>query len=233
MPFSAIYMRASTSKQDTRSQEQGLLAWRAAQEAKGTDCRLFRELATGTTFDPKVRTQWARLYWHVERGHVQKIVVWRLDRLGRTAGETICLLDDLEAKRVAFLSLRDGFDLSTPAGRLMRNMLASVAQFETEVRSERQRAGIAAAREANGGKCPWGGRDFGYNKCTKPKIPVVLQLKAEGRSIVDIAQVVELSRPTVYRIIREKGSPQPQPKRRRKAKPRAAAAHPAPVNGDQ
>ena len=99
-------------------------------------------------------------------------------RLGRLAGETIQLLDELEAKGVAFLSVRDGFDPSTPAGRLTRNVLASVAQFETEVRTERQRAGIEARRVENGGKCPWGGRKAGVpNKRTAEKIAVARGLR--------------------------------------------------------
>ena len=100
------------------------------------------------------------------------------------AGETIQLLDELEAKRVSFLSIRDGFDPSTPAGRLTRNVLASVAQFETEIRKERQMAGIEAVRQQNGGKCTWGGRQAGVpNKSTQEKIGVVRQLRSEGKPI--------------------------------------------------
>ena len=111
----------------------------------------------------------------VQTGKVQRIVVWRLYRLGRLAGATIQLMDELEAKGVAFLSIRDGFDPSTPAGRLTRNVLASVAQFETEVRRERQMAGIEAARQTNGGVCPWGGREAGKpNKATLEKVDVAV-----------------------------------------------------------
>jgi DNA invertase Pin-like site-specific DNA recombinase len=77
-----------------------------------------------------------------------------------------------------------------------------VAQFETEVRSERQRAGIEAKREENGGKCPWGGRKAGIpNKATVEKLSVVRDLKERGRSIAEIARVVGLTRQTVYRIL--------------------------------
>jgi DNA invertase Pin-like site-specific DNA recombinase len=111
-------------------------------------------------------------------------------------------LDDLEAKGVAFLSIRDGFDPSTPAGRLTRNVLASVAQFENEVRSERQRAGIEAKRAANSGKCPWGGRKAGVpNKSTIEKVGVVRLLKRQGKSIAEIGRVVGLTRQTVYRLL--------------------------------
>jgi DNA invertase Pin-like site-specific DNA recombinase len=140
----------------------------------------------------------------VQAGQVRRIVVWRLDRLGRLAGATIQLLDELEAKGIAFFSIRDAFDPSTPAGRLTRNVLASVAQFETEVRSERQRAGIEAVREANGGKCPWGGRKAGVpNKGTIEKIAVVRQLREQGKSIAEIARVVGITRQTAYRLLRK------------------------------
>lgn len=82
------------------------------------------------------------------------------------------------------------------------NIAASVAQFETEVRSDRQRAGIEAAREANGGKCPWGGRKAGVpNKATVEKIAVVRQLREQGRSIAEIARVVGIAGQTAYRLL--------------------------------
>src|SRR5262249_39115248 len=107
------------------------------------DGQVYRDKATGLNFE---RPGWKKLEADLDAGKVTKLAVWRLDRLGRTAGDTIRLLDDLEARKVGFVSLREGFDSSTPAGKLLRNILASVAAFETEVRSERQRAGIAAAR---------------------------------------------------------------------------------------
>jgi DNA invertase Pin-like site-specific DNA recombinase len=122
-----------------------------------------------------------------------------LDRLGRTAGETIRLLDELEAKGIGFISLRDGFDPSTPSGRLQRNILASVAQFETEIRKERQFNGIAAARAANGGKCPWGGRKAGSRiTLTTEKEALARKLKKEGQSVASIARNLGLARKTVY-----------------------------------
>jgi DNA invertase Pin-like site-specific DNA recombinase len=127
------------------------------------------------------------------------LTVWRLDRLGRTAGETIVLLDALEKRGVGFLSIRDGFDPSTPSGRLQRNILASVAQFETEVRRERQANGIAAVRAANGGKCPWGGRRVGTRiTLTKEKEKLARKLKAEGQTVTSIARVLGIARKTVY-----------------------------------
>jgi DNA invertase Pin-like site-specific DNA recombinase len=197
--FDAIYMRVSTNRQETKSQEADLQAYRAAVEGKGEDARVYREKRTGTNYD---RSEWQSLWAAVQTGQARRIVVWRLDRLGRTAGATIQLLDELESKGVGFLSLRDGFDPSTPAGRLTRNVLASVAQFETEVRRERQMAGIAAVREQNDGKCLWGGRRRGVpNKSTREKVGVVTQLRSQGRSIAEIARIVGMTRQTIYRLL--------------------------------
>jgi DNA invertase Pin-like site-specific DNA recombinase len=198
--FTAVYMRVSSNTQETKSQEADLLAYKAALEQRGVEVRVYREKRTGTNFE---RPEWEKLYEAVQSKKVSQIVVWRLDRLGRLAGATIQLLDDLEAKGVAFLSIRDGFDPSTPAGRLTRNVLASVAQFETEVRSERQLAGIEAARAENGGKCPWGGREKGIpNKATQEKVDEVKRMHAAGKPIAEIARVVEMTRQTIYRLLR-------------------------------
>jgi DNA invertase Pin-like site-specific DNA recombinase len=199
--FDALYMRVSSNRQETKCQEADLMAFKAAAEAKGTEVRVYREKSTGTNYQ---RPQWQKLWAEVVAGKVKRIVVWRLDRLGRLAGATIQLLDNLEAKGVAFLSIRDGFNPSTSAGRLTRNVLASVAEFETEIRKERQMAGIAAVKEEHGGKCPWGGRKAGVpNKATTEKVDIVLQLRGEGRPIAFIARTVGLTRQTIYRLLND------------------------------
>jgi DNA invertase Pin-like site-specific DNA recombinase len=74
-----------------------------------------------------------------------------------------------------------------------------VAQFETEVRKERQLNGIAAARAANGGKCPWGGRQQGTRiTLTEEKEVLARKLKAEGQSVASIARNLGIARKTVY-----------------------------------
>lgn len=187
-----VYVRVSSNQQDTRSQEADLKAW-----AAGKEVVWYRDKATGTNYD---RAGWQQLEADVNTGRVSMLVVWRLDRLGRTAAETIRLMDGLEAKGIGFLSIRDGFDPSTPAGRLTRNVLASVAQFETEVRSERQRAGIAAARAA--GK-RWGGRKVGQRiTLTAEKEELARKLKADGMPVAGIARNLGLSRKTVYIALR-------------------------------
>jgi DNA invertase Pin-like site-specific DNA recombinase len=192
----ALYARVSSNQQDTRSQEADLKAWAAQQEAKGETVAWYRDKASGTNFN---RKDWQRLEADLNTGKVTRIVVWRLDRLGRTAGETITLLDNLDAKGIGFLSIRDGFDPSTPSGRLQRNILASVAQFETEVRRERQTAGIAAAK-AEGKR--WGGRKIGTRiTLTVEKEVLAKKLKAEGQTVASIARNLGIARKTVYQAM--------------------------------
>jgi len=195
----AIYTRVSTNKQDSRSQDLDLNAWATSQEAKGEVIKWYRDKSTGTNFE---RPGWKKLEADLATGKVSKLVVWRLDRLGRTAGETIRLLDSLEPAGVGFLSLRDAFDSSTPTGKLMRNVLCSVAQFETEVRRERQMAGIAAAKEQ--GRY-WGGRKVGTRiTLTQEKEALCRKLKDEGTPVAEIARNLGIARKTVYVALNRK-----------------------------
>lgn len=190
----AIYVRVSSSQQDLRSQEAELKNW-----AKGKEVIWFKEKASGTNFD---REEWRKLEDAINSRKVTELVVWRLDRLGRTAGQTITLLDHLESLKIKFTSLKDGFDSSTPAGRLMRNMMASFAAYESEVRKERQTAGISAAKAQ--GKV-WGGKKKGtISKKILDKEPTVFLMKEQGKNISEIAKVLEIPRKTIYEIIKRR-----------------------------
>jgi DNA invertase Pin-like site-specific DNA recombinase len=107
------------------------------------------------------------------------------------------------------VSMREGIDLLTPAGRLMANVIASVAQYETEVRSERQLAGIAAAKERGvkfGRPKGEGGARGKRLKVTPEQDAAVRRLKAEGAKVAAIARATGLSRPTVYSILGAAGT---------------------------
>jgi DNA invertase Pin-like site-specific DNA recombinase len=191
--FTAIYVRVSSASQDTRSQDGDLKRWADSQDC---ECKWYRDKATGTKME---RPAMDRLLADIEAGKIGRIVVWRLDRLGRTAAGLTKLFADLQARKVGLLSLRDSLDLSTPAGRLMAHVLASVAAYETEVRRERQQAGIAAAKAA--GKT-WGGSEPGrLLSVTKEQVAAVRKLHRDGEKIARIARTVGLSRPTIYRLI--------------------------------
>ncbi len=189
----AIYVRVSSKKQETRSQEPDLKRWAAAQDQP---VRWYRDKYTGTTMD---RPGWQKLERDIAAGKIGRVVVWRLDRLGRTAKGLTALFDDLRIRKIGLVSVKDGLDLSTAAGRLMANVLAGVAQFENEVRSERILAGQAAARAA--GK-RWGGSRAGVRrKVTPDHAKLIRRLKREGEPVAVIARVTGLSRPTVYDVL--------------------------------
>ena len=189
----AVYLRVSSKSQDTRSQEPDLERWAGAQESTVV---WYRDKFTGKSME---RPGWSKLQAAVRAGTVSQVVVWRIDRLGRTAKGLTALFDELRERRVNLVSLRDGLDLATPAGRLMANVLASVAQFETEVRAERVLAGQAVAR-ANGKR--WGGSTKGRRlKVTPEQVATINRLGREGTPVAQIARATGLSRPTVYSIL--------------------------------
>lgn len=191
--FVAIYVRVSSRQQDTRSQEPDLKRWA---EYTNAPVRWYSDKFTGKTMD---RPGWKRLEADMAAGKVTRIVVWRLDRLGRTAAGLTALFEELQRRGIGFEALRDKVDLSTAAGRLMANVLASVAAYENEVRSERIRAGQAVAR-ANGKR--WGGSEKGRRvKVTREQAANIRRLKSEGQRIASIARATGLSRPTVYSVL--------------------------------
>ena len=81
-----------------------------------------------------------------KRRTVDTVVVWRLDRLGRSLKHLVTLLDELQAVGVGFVSLGEGIDLQTPAGRLQLHILAALAEFERARIAERVSAGLARAK---------------------------------------------------------------------------------------
>lgn len=190
----AIYVRVSSRQQDAASQLPDLERWERA--FADLPVVWYRDTASGKSMD---RPEWRRLEESFRAGEVSKIVCWRLDRLGRTCSGLSALFDELRERKVNLVSLKDGVDLSTPAGRLLANVIASMAQYETEVRAERVAAGLAVARAK--GKT-WGGSKPGVRKVvTDAQIRTVRTLKAAGETITSISQVVRLSRPTVRSVL--------------------------------
>ncbi len=132
-------------------------------------------------------------------GRVERIVCWRLDRLGRTTKGLCQLFDELSEQKVDLVSLRDGFSLASPAGRLHARILASVAEYKAEVRAERVAAGQAVARRK--GK-RWGGSKKGWRwKVTDDQLASIQEMRTAGKKIAQISRIVGLSRPTIYRVL--------------------------------
>lgn len=189
----SIYVRVSSKTQDHRSQLPDLERWAESQDER---IKWYKDKASGKTMN---RPGWNELESNIRSGKISQVVVWRLDRLGRTASGLTSLFDELRIRKVNLVSIKDGLDLSTAAGRLMANVLASVAQYDNEVRSERQAAGIAKAK-AQGKK--WGGSKPGQRtKVTDDKIEIIRLMKVKGKPITAIAKAVGLSRPTIYGVL--------------------------------
>jgi DNA invertase Pin-like site-specific DNA recombinase len=119
-------------------------------------------------------------------------VVSKLDRLARSVIHLAQIVDRLQRKKVSLRILNLNLDTSTPTGKLMINLLGSIAAFEREIMLERQRDGIAAAKKQ--------GRYKGRAPTARRKAPQVLQLLAEGHSISDVARRLGISRASLYRI---------------------------------
>lgn len=119
------------------------------------------------------------------------LVVWRLDRLGRSMSHLIQTVTVLEERGVGFASLTEVIDTTTPAGRLLFGVLASLAAFERDLIRERTMAGLAAARAR--GKV--GGRP---SSMTADKLEVARRMLAEGRPKSVVAARIGVSRPTLY-----------------------------------
>jgi DNA invertase Pin-like site-specific DNA recombinase len=122
------------------------------------------------------------------------LVVWKLDRLGRTVKGLIDLVNQLHQKEIHFKSITDNVDTSTPAGCFFFHVMASLAQMERELMAERTKAGLAAAKA----KGIVGGRK---RKMTQSKIESAKQLLASGTLPKDVAQNLGISVPTLYRWI--------------------------------
>jgi DNA invertase Pin-like site-specific DNA recombinase len=121
------------------------------------------------------------------------LVVTKLDRLARSVANACEIVERLQKKGVALKVLAMGLDTGTPTGRLMLNMLASVAQFEREVMLERQREGIAKAKSE--------GLYKGRKPTARAKAGDVLRLAGEGRKREEIATELGIGVASVYRIL--------------------------------
>ena len=128
------------------------------------------------------------------RRDIDAIVVWRLDRWGRSLADLVGTLHELQALGVGFISLQDALDFTTPTGRALAGMLAGFAEFEREILRERVKAGIAQARKR--------GTRHGRPPTVAHHAAAVQQLAAAGCSRSAIARHLGISRTSVRRFLR-------------------------------
>lgn len=124
--------------------------------------------------------------------HGDTLVVWKLDRLGRTVKQLVNLVSTFEQQGIAFVSLTDSIDTSTPAGRFFFHVMASLAEMERELTVERTRAGLATARAK--------GRTGGRRRLmTDSKLESARKLLASGTPPREVASSLGVSVATLYR----------------------------------
>ena len=127
------------------------------------------------------------------RREIDVVVVWRLDRWGRSLPDLVSTLEELNHLGVGFVSLTEALDLTTPTGRAMAGMLSVFAAFEHEILRERVRAGIAHARQ--------NGKRLGRPATAAAKSAEIRKLHRAGISKAEIARQLQIGRTSVRRIL--------------------------------
>jgi putative DNA-invertase from lambdoid prophage Rac len=130
------------------------------------------------------------------RREVDVVLVWRLDRWGRSVADLVSTLQELQHLGVGFVSLTEALDLTTPAGRAMAGLLAVFAEFEREILRERVRAGLAHAR--------LNGKRLGRPPSVVHKGVEARKLYRQGISKSEIARQLQISRTSVRRLLAQK-----------------------------
>jgi DNA invertase Pin-like site-specific DNA recombinase len=180
------YTRVSTNNQDPQLQIDSLLSIGVQKRDIYSDVMSGRKNAAD-------RPGMQNLLAHADEGDT--IVVWRIDRLGRSLLDVLHTVSGLQDRGIQVRSISDGIDPANATGRLMLNMLATLAEYERELIVERVRAGVAVAQEA-GAKF---GRPRSDPAVVAEKLAIVAAARAQGKTAEDAARLVGWSRPTLYR----------------------------------
>jgi DNA invertase Pin-like site-specific DNA recombinase len=183
----AIYARVSTLDQHVENQ---LAELRQYVERRGWTATQFVDVGVSGAKDRRPALD--ELLKAARRRRFDVLVCWRLDRLGRNLRHLILLLDELQALGIAFVTLGEGIDTSTPAGRLQLHILSAIAEFERSRIQERVVAGLARAKAQ--------GRKLG-----RPRVMVPLERLESVRhlSVREAARELRVSRATLQRRLAE------------------------------
>ena len=177
------YARVSTHEQDTDAQVVAL---------KAAGCELiFRERASGGRWN---RPELHHLLAQLRKGDV--LVVWKLDRLSRSLRDVLTLMERIQAVQAGFRSLTEAIDTTTPAGRMLMQMVGSFAEFEREMLKERTKSGLDAARKAGriGGRRP---------KLTASQQKEIVAMVTQGtKTAADAARLFNVHPATILRLVR-------------------------------
>lgn len=183
------YARVSTQEQNMNAQLDEL-------RDKGAEQIYFEKISGSKRERPELN----KMLEHLRPG--DKVMVWSLDRLGRSLKDLIDLVATIKAKGADFTSIKNGIDTSTPAGRFTFNVFASLAEFERDIIRERTQAGLQAAKSRG----RTGGRPAGPTAEKKRLTPTIIALyNSKNMSAKEIAENLNIGRATVYRILKAAG----------------------------
>lgn len=186
-----LYARVSTNDQQTLPMQSRALREYAARRG-WTIAVQVREVGSGAA----QREARERLMQAARRREIDGVLVWRLDRWGRSVTDLLATLQELEHLGVGFVSLTEALDLTTPAGRAMAALLAVFAEFEKEVLRERTRAGLAHARQ--------NGKRLGRPATAAVHTAEIRKLHRAGVNKSEIARRFQIGRTSVRRILAAK-----------------------------
>jgi len=183
-----LYARVSTIDQQSLSLQ--LQAMRSYVENRKWSIALeIKDVGSGANQRP----QRELLLAAARRREIDVVIVWKLDRWGRSLSDLVVSLKELSELNVGFVSLTEALDFSTPVGRAMAGMLAVFAEFERDILKERVRAGIAQARLE--------GKSHGRPKSAALKKKQIKALFAKGLSKSEISRRLGISRVSVRRLL--------------------------------
>lgn len=183
-----LYARVSTSDQQTLPMQMRALREYAARRG-WTVAMQIREVGSGAI----IRQGRERLIEAARRREIDVVLVWRLDRWGRSVTDLLATLQELNHLGVGFVSLTEALDLTTPAGRAMAGLLAIFAEFEREILRERTRAGLVQARR--------NGKSLGRPVTAGLRAAEIRKLHRAGVAKAEIARRLQIGRTSVRRIL--------------------------------
>jgi putative DNA-invertase from lambdoid prophage Rac len=183
-----LYARVSTHDQQTLPLQIHAMRDFAAKR-NWTIAVQIKEVGSGTA----QRELRATLIDAAQRREIDVVLVWRLDRWGRSVADLVSTLQELQHLGVGFVSLTEALDLTTPAGRAMAGLLAVFAEFEREILRERVCAGLAHARQQ--------GKRLGRPPSVLHKAVEARKLYQQGGSKSEIARTLEIGRTSVRRML--------------------------------
>ena len=188
-----LYARVSTYDQKTLPLQIRAMREYAAKR-NWTIAQQVKEVGSGASQRQLRET----LIAHARRREIDIVLVWRLDRWGRSVADLLATLQELQQLGVGFVSLTEALDLTTPTGRAMAGLLAVFAVFEREILRERVRAGLAHARHQ--------GKRLGRPPLPVQKASEARKLFRQGVSKSEIARCLDIARTSVRRLLVRKKS---------------------------